>query len=348
MMIETSNSPRALVHLFPSELVSVLHLDKSFRGEQVFKWISRGVHSFHEMTDLPSDLRQTLAQEYPSIYSSTVEQTSVDKSDGSAKLQIRLHDNSFIEAVLLVDIHGRKTACLSTQVGCGMQCAFCKTGTLGFLRNLESYEIIEQFLHIMNMFGKPNNIVFMGMGEPLLNVAHVRKAISIFTAVDGLMISKRKITISTCGIVPGIEELTAHNIGVRLAVSLTIADNELRSQLMPVNQTWDLNLLKKALQAYQKTTGERITLEIPLLSGINTSPVYAQKLLNWITDLDVQINVIAWNHVDELHYKTPTSKEINEFMQVLKLHKVNAVQRAKRGRNISGACGQLGRLNNNQ
>ncbi|HPD80089.1 MAG TPA: 23S rRNA (adenine(2503)-C(2))-methyltransferase RlmN [Spirochaetia bacterium] len=343
-MIETYNVPHALVHLFPSELVNELRIDMSFRGKQIFKWISIGAQSFHDMTDLPASLRQSLAERFPSLYTSTVANTFIDKQDGSAKLQIKLYDGTLIESVLLVDTQGRKTACLSTQAGCGMHCAFCKTGTLGFLRNLESYEIIEQYYHLMNNFGKPNNIVFMGMGEPLLNLPNVIKAISIFTAHDGLQISKRKITISTCGIVPGILELAEQHIDVRLAVSLTVADDTIRSQLMPINQTWNLYTLKQALLTYQEKTGERITLELPMLSGINTTPECAYKLVAWIKGLQVQVNLIAWNHVDELPYKTPSSKELTDFITILKQHNINVVQRAKRGRGINGACGQLGRI----
>lgn len=344
-MTETCNDPHALVHLFPSELVSALQLDKSFRGKQIFKWISIGAQSFHDMTDLPALLRQSLAEQFPTIYTSTLENTFIDSHDGSAKLQIRLYDGTLIESVLLVDNQGRKTACLSTQAGCGMHCAFCKTGTLGFLRNLESYEIIEQFYHLMNNFGKPGNIVFMGMGEPLLNLSNVSHAIAIFTAQDGLQISKRKITISTCGIVPGILELAEQHIDVRLAVSLTAADDSIRSQLMPINQTWNLDTLKQALLTYQTKTGERITLEVPMLSGINTTPDCAYKLIEWINGLQVQINLIAWNRVDELPYKTPSAKELADFIAILKQHNVNVVQRAKRGRGIHGACGQLGKIN---
>lgn len=343
-MTETCNVPHALVHLFPSELVSTLQLEKSFRGKQIFKWISIGAQSFHDMTDLPASLRQSLAKQFPTIYTSTLENTFIDKQDGSAKLQIKLYDGTLIESVLLVDNQGRKTACLSTQAGCGMHCAFCKTGTLGFLRNLESYEIIEQYFHLMNNFGKPSNIVFMGMGEPLLNLPNVSQAIAIFTAHDGLQLSKRKITISTCGIVPGILELAEQNIDVRLAVSLTAADDSIRSQLMPINQTWNLDSLKQALLTYQAKTGERITLELPLLSGINTTSDCAYKLIEWVKGLQVQINLIAWNRVDELPFKTPSSKELTEFISILRLHNLNVVQRAKRGRNIQGACGQLGKI----
>lgn len=343
-MIETCSVPHALVHLFPSELVSTLQLDKSFRGKQIFSWISIGAQSFHDMTDLPVSLRQSLAERFPTLYTSTLENTFIDKHDGSAKLQIKLFDGTLIESVLLVDKYGRKTACLSTQAGCSMRCAFCKTGSLGFSRDLESYEIIEQYYHLMNNFGKPSNIVFMGMGEPLLNLSNVCKAIAIFTAQDGLHISKRKITVSTCGIVPGILELAEQHIDVRLAVSLTVADESIRSQLMPINQTWNLDKLKEALLTYQAKTGERITLELPMLSGINTSPECAYKLSEWAKGLHVQINLIAWNPVDALPYKTPSSKELSEFLTILKQHNLNVVQRAKRGRGIQGACGQLGKI----
>lgn len=325
------------------ELKENLALDSGFRGRQIFRWISRGIHSFHDMTDLPAILRDELAKKFPNIYSSTVIGEFKD-DDGSAKLQIKLADHSVIEAVLLVDQHSRKTACLSTQVGCAMQCAFCKTGTLGLKRNLEAYEITEQFFHLMNKFGTISNIVFMGMGEPLLNLDNVRKAIGVFLAPDGLKISKRRITISTCGIVPGIMELADKGPDVRLAVSLTVGDNRMRESLMPVNTTWNLEALKQALLQYQLKTGERITLEIPLLGKINTSEQAANQLAQWVDGLSVQINVIAWNTVPELPYVSPTRKEIDNFISILKNRNLNVVQRAKRGSKIAGACGQLGNL----
>ncbi|MCX8012781.1 MAG: radical SAM protein, partial [Rectinema sp.] len=213
------------------------------------------------MTNLPSSLRQRLSERFGGrVRSSTVTKELVDP-DGSLKLQIRLRDGAAVECVLLEDIEGRKTACLSSQVGCPMGCAFCRTGSLGFLRNLGPDEILEQYHFLKEHRGFISNIVFMGMGEPLLNLETVRKAIALLSDPDGIGMSLRKITISTSGVVPGILSLAENGPHVRLAISLTTADPELRTRLMPVNRTWPLNTLKDALLRYQQATGDRITIE---------------------------------------------------------------------------------------
>lgn len=325
--------------LLPDEIAGFLGLSPAFRGRQVFRWIARGAKSFQEMTDIPASVRTRLSDK--SLFSSIIDE-SFTGDDGSVKLKIRLGDGASIESVLLTDTEGRMTACLSTQAGCPMACTFCKTGTLGFLRNIGADEIIEQYLHLAAIKGKPSNVVFMGMGEPLLNLEAVRKSIAILEHPDGQGISKRKITISTCGIVPGIMDLADAGPHVRLAVSLTAATDKLRDELMPVNRSWNLSALKEALLYYQKKTGDRITLEAAIMGGENSSIAEAAAMAEWILPLNAQVNVIPWNPVAGLPYREPAAAETRAFEVELERHGINAVRRARRGRGVCGACGQLG------
>ncbi len=325
--------------LLPEEICGSLSLRPAFRGMQVFRWMARGVRSFDEMSDLPATERQRLAA--TALYSSSVAET-LSGDDGSVKLKIRLYDGAAIESVLLSDAEGRLTACLSTQVGCPMACAFCKTGTLGLLRNLDAGEIVEQYLHLAALRGKPSNVVFMGMGEPLLNLEAVRRSIAILTHPDGFGLSRRKITISTCGIVPGIHDLADNGPHVRLAISLTAASDRLRSALMPVNKKWNLAALKGALEYYQSRTKDRITLEAAIMGGENSGLDSAAAMADWIGHLNVQVNVIPWNPVAGLPYHEPARGEAEAFEAELERRGINAVRRARRGRGVAGACGQLG------
>jgi len=336
---ETTGRRVAAAGLLPEELNVALSLRPSFRGRQVFRWIASGAATFSDMTDLPVADRERLA--INDLYSSTVD-ASISSDDGSVKLKIKLADGAAIESVLLSDAEGRLTACLSTQVGCPMACAFCKTGTLGFLRNLGPDEMVEQYLHLAALRGRPSNIVFMGMGEPLVNLEALRKAITIFTHPDGFAISRRKITISTCGIAPAIRDLADNGPHVRLAVSLTAATDVLRSALMPVNRSWNLAALKDALLYYQQKTGDRITLEAAIMGGENSSVASASAMADWIHPLNVQVNVIPWNPVPGLPYREPERGEAAAFEAELVRRGINAIRRARRGRGVSGACGQLG------
>lgn len=336
---ETDRQTISAAGLLPDELALAFSLRPAFRGHQVFRWIARGAATFSDMTDLPAAERERLSVN--PLYSSTVD-ASIASDDGSVKLKIRLHDGAAVESVLLTDAEGRMTACLSTQVGCPMACAFCKTGTLGFLRNLGPDEIVEQYLYLAAIRGKPSNIVFMGMGEPLVNLDALRKAIALFTHPDGFALSRRKITISTCGIAPAIRDLADNGPHVRLAVSLTAATDELRSALMPVNRSWNLATLKDALLYYQQKTGDRITLEAAIMGGENSSVASASAMADWIKPLNVQVNVIPWNPVPGLPYREPEHGEAAAFEAELIRRGVNAIRRARRGRGVSGACGQLG------
>jgi 23S rRNA (adenine2503-C2)-methyltransferase len=333
----------------PAELAGVLSLAPAFRSRQVFRHLARGALSFDRMTDLPLAERERLKAIYPRIPSSEPASEMSDP-DGSLKLQLRLADGAAVECVLLEDLEGRKTACLSSQVGCPMGCAFCRTGSLGYLRDLSAGEIMEQFHFLTARSGGRedarradapiSNVVFMGMGEPCANLGAVRAAIAILSGEVGM--SLRKITISTSGLVPGILELAEKGPAVRLAVSLTVADDELRSRLMPVNRSWNLAALKDALLRYQDITGERITLECAIMGGVNSSAESAKRLLAWIGRLKVHVNVIPWNKVPGLSFEEPSREELDAYIAVLESAGVAAARRMRRGRGVMGACGQLG------
>ena len=221
-----------LTGCLPLEITEKLELNQAFRGKQIFKWVSTGVTDFDSMTNLSLELREELKQKAV-LRSSQIEQVLTDP-DGTIKVVVKLADGNNVETVLLTDKEGRKTACVSCQAGCAMKCAFCMTGTLGLARNLTEAEIIEQFLYMEQQAGKLDNIVFMGMGEPLQNLEAIRRAIEILCHKDGRALSSKRITLSTCGIVKGIYELADNGPAIRLAVSLTTADEELRKELMPV------------------------------------------------------------------------------------------------------------------
>jgi 23S rRNA (adenine2503-C2)-methyltransferase len=329
-----------------------------YRGEQIFRWINRGIQSFREMSNLPLGLREDLEREYV-LYSSQVSRAALDR-DGAEKLQITLQDGLKIEAVILKDDKGRRTACLSTQAGCPMGCLFCKTGSLGFQRNLSGAEIAEQFLHIRRRAPGVSHIVIMGMGEPLLNLAELRKALGRLCGSGGLGLGFRRVTLSTAGIAGGIRDLAEGGPDIRLALSLTAAEEKLRKALMPVTETNPLPLVRESLCYYQERRKRRITLEAVLFSGVNTADKDARALGDFIRGgppgpgkrpkaLDCVVNLIPWNHVENLNFRgrafrTPGTEEINRFASILEKQGIGVTRRYRRGAGISGACGQLGEL----
>ncbi len=330
-----------LTGLMPEEICSSLSLSPAFRGVQIFKWIGSGVTSFDEMTNLSAQLRADLAEKAV-LRSSSVTNTLSDP-DGTIKLQITLRDGLAVETVLLTDREDRKTACVSCQAGCAMKCAFCKTGTLGLGRNLTAGEITEQFLFLEKAAGPLDNIVFMGMGEPMMNLGAIRGAVAVLTDKRGRNLSARRITLSTCGIIKGIYDLADNGPFLRLALSLTTADDELRSELMPVSRTNPLPELRKAVAYYIEKTGKRVTLEAALLSGRNTGPESARRMIDFAKGLDVHINLIPWNPVEGLPFTEPSPSESAAFTDMLEKAGLNVTLRTRRGRKIGGACGQLGR-----
>lgn len=330
-----------LTGLNAQEICEKLSLSPYFRGRQIFKWIGKGAETFDEMSNLSLDLRNELKSK--AVLRSTSVSKVLKDPDGTIKLQITLKDGLAVETVLLTDREGRKTACVSCQVGCAMNCAFCQTGSLGLARNLTTGEIVEQFLHLEKHAGTLDNIVFMGMGEPMMNLQNIRKAVSILTDKDGRALSGRRITLSTSGVVKGIYDLADNGPAIRLAVSLTTADEELREKIMPICKTNPLPELRKAIEYFTKKTGKRVTLEAALLHDTNTSIESATNMINFARGLDVHINLIPWNPVEGLPFSEPSGKECKNFVYYLEKAGLNVTLRTRRGRKIGGACGQLGK-----
>lgn len=330
-----------LAGLTAQEICEALSLKQAFRGKQIFQWIGKGVESFDEMTNLSVDLRNEL-KEKAVLRSASVSEFLKD-SDGTIKLQITLSDGLAVETVLLTDREDRKTACVSCQVGCAMNCAFCQTGHLGLARSLTAGEIVEQFLYLEKHAGKLDNIVFMGMGEPMMNLENVRKAIAILTDKEGRALSGRRITLSTSGVIKGIYDLADNGPAIRLAVSLTTADPALREKLMPICRTNPLPELRNAIDYFAKKTGRRVTLEAALLHATNTSIESATNMINFARGLDVHVNLIPWNPVEGLEFSEPSAKECKNFVYHLEKAGLNVTLRTRRGREIGGACGQLGK-----
>lgn len=330
---------RSLFALTPSQIAEEFGLSKAFQARQIYSWLCRGVTDVEKMTDLPVALRSSLSS--VSVISSSVINVQKD-DDGACKLALRLYDSNVVECVLLTDKDGELTACLSSQVGCAMGCKFCRTGTLKLTRNLESFEIVEQFIHLQNNApGKISHVVFMGMGEPMANLDAVLEAISFLHDPKGINISHRRITISTCGVASGIDRLSASGVPVRLAVSLVCATNSKRSTLMPVNKTFPLERLRASLVKFQSSNSRRFTFEYCMIPGENMSSSDASALAAFCKGLEVIVNLIPFNPCPELPFRTPTKQEIREFTSELDRLCVPYTIRISRGRSIKGACGQL-------
>lgn len=337
----SSSTTPFLLELRPEELVDSLGLTPKFRGKQLFEWLhSHGSLSFEEMQNLPAALRSRLEEEYGAPRSARVVRELPDE-DGTVKILVELYDGELIEAVLLEDIQGRKTACLSSQVGCALGCRFCRTSRMGLHRNLSAAEIVEQFYLLRDSYGKIDNIVFMGMGEPLANLSEVRKAVSLFGHEHGLGMSLRRITLSTSGLTDKIYDLAEKGPPLRLALSLVTADQDRREELIPVAVHNSLTELFSALETYHKKHKKRITLEYVVIRGINSSREDAEKLAEFARPLRAQVNIIPWNPVEELLFEEPSRKELNRFIDYVERFDVPVARRFTRGRGVNGACGQL-------
>ncbi|MFP4266705.1 MAG: 23S rRNA (adenine(2503)-C(2))-methyltransferase RlmN [Spirochaetaceae bacterium] len=331
----------SLFGLFPEELIERLDLRKKFRGAQLFRWLHRdGARSFEGMTNLPAALREELKHNFKIPASTRVTRVLPD-NDGTVKIAVESSDGAVVESVLLQDEEGRKTACLSSQVGCAMGCRFCRTAEMGLRRNLSAGEIMEQLHHLWDLYGKIDNIVFMGMGEPTANLDAVRKAILIMHHDEGLGLSLRRITISTAGIVDAIYELAEKGPAVRLALSLITTDPTQRKELMPIAARNPLPRLAEALGEYRDTHKRRISLEYVVMGGVNSSRENAQGLAEFARPLRAQVNIIPWNPVPELPFSEPGREEVKRFIGFLQERGVTVSQRFTRGRGVNGACGQL-------
>lgn len=313
----------------------------AFRGRQLFSWLWRpGFRDFSQMTDFPKALREKVAQKglltKPEL---EAEQRSVD---GTSKFAWRLPDDSVVESVLIPE-QGRKTLCISSQVGCAMGCRFCHTARMGFRRQLIPSEIAGQALAVLERTGERErlrNLVFMGMGEPLANYGNVLKSVHILTDDLGLNFSLRRITVSTCGLIPEILRL-GRDTDVGLAVSLNAPDDKTRDQIMPVNSRYPLPQLIEACRNYRLSRRRRITFEYILLAGVNDSIEQAVSLARLLKGIPLKINLIPFNESHDIPFRRPVNERVLAFQQVLKETGYTTIIRKSKGQDISAACGQL-------
>jgi 23S rRNA (adenine2503-C2)-methyltransferase len=334
-----------LVGLLPSQLEDVaVELGASrYRGRQVATWLYRkGVVDLALMSDLPRDFRAALAARATAALPE-VEQTTASQ-DGSRKLVFRLADGARVSAVVMPD-DGRITVCLSTQVGCGYACAFCLTGTMGLTRNLDAGEIVGQLLAAnasLPAGEHVTHVVFMGMGEPLANYAALVQALRVLTdARLGLGYSPRRITVSTVGLVSGIERLGREDLKVNLAISLHAASDAVRSPLMPVNRAWSLDALMAAVRAYPLAPRQHVFFEYVMLDGVNDAPEEARRLVRLLRGVRAKVNLIPFNDWNGSRFRRPPLPRILAFQSILLEAGVTTTVRWSKGEDIGAACGQL-------
>lgn len=315
--------------------------EKPYRAKQLFKWFYKlGEHEFERMTDLSRDLRQLLTDKFSFI--GMVPEKTLVSSDGSEKFLYRLTDDSLIESVLLKD-GDKRTVCVSSQVGCPLGCTFCATGMMGFKRNLSTAEIVGQLVFLRRRDGDDafGNIVFMGMGEPLLNFENLVRTVGIISSGIGLSISARKVTVSTVGIVPEIYRLADTKLKVNLAISLHAANDDKRRKIIPVAKKYPLVKLTEAAKYFAHKRKNRITFEYVLIGDFNDGDEDIRELSRLVRGIPCKINILSYNPVEGLPYRRPTEDEINRFAQELYPHAPAVTVRKSRGLDISGACGQL-------
>jgi 23S rRNA (adenine2503-C2)-methyltransferase len=324
--------------------ISVLlsdHLDTKFRIKQIYSWIyEKKVFSFSQMTNLSKDLRQSLDEKF-SIETPFIKET-LTSSDGTVKFLISLFDGSEVEVVRMDEI-GHYTLCLSSQAGCPLGCVFCATGRGGYERNLTSEEITSSAVMLIGKLPqpKPVNIVFMGMGEPLLNYEALAESIGIFTDPQGMAIPERRITVSTVGIKENVRKLKQDFPRIGVAVSVNSTFEPLRSQLMPVNMANPLEEIINELKKLNFTRENPVTLEFVLISGINDNYREARNLASLAKSLKAKVNIIPLNRINGYDEKSPSEEAINQFIREIADSKVNVTVRRSKGSSLDAACGQL-------
>jgi 23S rRNA (adenine2503-C2)-methyltransferase len=319
--------------------------DKKFRAKQVYEWLwLRQAQSFDAMTNLSKDLRNRLANDF-ALPALTVDATQYS-ADGTVKSRFKTSDGHFVEGVL-IPTEERKTACVSSQIGCSLSCKFCATGYMERKRNLNFDEIYDEVVLINQqserVYGKKlSNIVFMGMGEPLLNYSNVLKAIERISAEDGLGMSPRRITVSTAGVAKMIKKLGDDKVRFKLALSLHAANDTKRNEIMPINESNNIKALIEALNYFYKETKNEITLEYILFRNFNDSLKDADELVKVYRQVPADlINLIEYNPIDNAKFAKPDEDTVEQFMQYLEKNRVNARLRRSRGKDIDAACGQL-------
>ncbi|MGV7222520.1 MAG: 23S rRNA (adenine(2503)-C(2))-methyltransferase RlmN [Nitrospinales bacterium] len=322
---------------------------KPYRANQIFTWIyHKGARSLDQMTNISKDFRKTLGENYY-IKLPQVERR-VPSKDGSIKYLFRLEDDEVVESVWMPN-EGRRTLCISTQVGCRLACSFCNTATLGLQRNLTSAEIVGQIMTVKDEYAKNShdpenengvtNVVIMGMGEPLDNYDPVVDSVRIMISPEAMKISTRKVTLSTSGLVDKIKKFQTENLHVNLAISLNASEDETRSKIMPINKKYPIKVLMDALRQYPLKPSRRLTFEYVLLGGINDTLEDAVRVAKLLEGIPSKVNLIPFNPFDDSGYKEPDRNKVLEFQNYLLSQNITVFIRVNRGADILGACGQL-------
>ncbi|MBE7172250.1 MAG: 23S rRNA (adenine(2503)-C(2))-methyltransferase RlmN [Williamsia sp.] len=340
-------SDKNIRHLSLAELEQYMETcgEKKFRAAQVWEWLwQKHAHSFDAMTNLSKELRTRLAGDFllPALSIQAVQQSE----DGTVKSRFETHDHHYVEGVL-IPAESRLTACVSSQIGCSLSCRFCATGYMERKRNLLYDEIYDEVVLInqqseKNYQKKLSNIVFMGMGEPLLNYKNVLKAIERITAPDGLAMSPRRITVSTAGVAKMIQQLGDDEVRFKLALSLHATNDAKRNQIMPINESNNIRALVEALNYFYRKTGNEITLEYILFKDFNDSLKDADELIKIFRQVPADlVNIIEYNSIDNAQFQKPEEEKVERFINHLAKNRVNARLRRSRGKDIDAACGQL-------
>lgn len=320
--------------------------EKKFRAKQIYEWLwKKSAISFDEMTNLSKSLRNHLNENFEirNIGTDLVQHSN----DGTIKSRFKLHDDHLIESVLIPVPHdSRFTACVSSQVGCSLTCKFCATGQMKLRRNLDAGEIYDQVVQVnqqsLEKFGKPlTNIVYMGMGEPLLAYKNVMESVEKITSPEGLNMSPKRITVSTAGIAKMIKRLADDEVKFNLALSLHAADDVKRNEIMPINESNNLEKLIEALNYFYQKTKNRITFEYITFQNFNDNIEDAKKLVRICKQIPARVNIIEYNPIDGAPFLKSAEHKIDEFAMYLRKHKIAVTVRKSRGRDIDAACGQL-------
>ena len=314
----------------------------AFRAKQIYSWLHKGVRSYDEMTNIPQQLRAVLAEKYP-ICPPQVVRKQESQKDGTIKYLWKLSDGNCVETVLM-RYHYGNTVCISTEVGCRMGCAFCASTLGGLVRKLEPYEMLDQVLFTQVDSGLPvSHIVLMGIGEPLDNFDNVMRFLELVNSAEGMNISMRHISLSTCGLVPKIDELAKRKLQLTLSVSLHAPNDEVRDRIMPVNRAYPTEELLAACRRYYEATSRRISFEYAMIDGVNDSQEDAKELLRRLKGLPAHFNLIPLNHVEESPLKPSSRNAVARFQKTLEDGGVTATVRRTLGGDIDASCGQLRR-----
>ena len=319
----------------------------AFRAKQVFTWLHKGVRSYDEMSNLPQNLRTELQSRYP-ICTPEVVRKQESQKDGTIKYLWRLADGNCVETVLM-RYHYGNTVCISSEVGCLMGCAFCASTLGGLVRKLEPYEMLDQVLFTQIDSGLPiSHIVLMGIGEPLDNFDNVMRFLELVNSPEGMNISMRHISLSTCGLVPKIDELAKRKLQITLSVSLHAPNDEVRNTIMPVNKAYPTEELLAACRRYYQETSRRISFEYAMIDGVNDSVEHAKELIRRLKGLPAHFNLIPLNHVEESPLKPSSRNAVARFQKTLEDAGITATVRRTLGGDIDASCGQLRRKYNKE